>query len=199
MIKNCKQIQMIEEVCEYNQHFVAMMNIINKARLFPPKSGHKHHIIPQSWFKMNNLPVDNSEENLVLLSLEDHQKIHKLLVLCVKDPILKSKMGYAVHRLGGRLPYKIQHSEETKEKIRKATIANKSWKFRRKKKWTDEEKKKLSDAHKGQIPSNKDKPKTDFGEKFFEKFGLHYHDNVKLFVYHYNWYKRHNNTCKWEV
>ena len=70
------------------------------------------------------------------------------------------------------------------------------------KKWTDAEKKKLSDAHKGQIPSNKDKPKTDFGEKFFEKFGLHYHDNVKLFVYHYNWYHQRRlwdvwaNSCK---
>lgn len=187
---------MIDQVCEYNQHFVAMMNIINKARLFPPKSGHKHHIIPKSWFKMNNLPVDNSEENLVLLSLEDHQKVHKLLILCVKDPILKSKMGYAVHRLGESLPYQIHHSEQTKEKIRKAATGNKNCLG---KKWTDVEKKKLSDSHKGQIPSNKDKPKTDFGEKFFEKFGLHYHDNVKFFVYHYNWYKRHNNTCKWEA
>lgn len=41
----------ILEVFEYNQHFVAMMNIINSARLCNNKVGHKHHIIPRSWFK----------------------------------------------------------------------------------------------------------------------------------------------------
>lgn len=30
------------EVFEYNQHFVAMMNVINAARLNPPESGHNH-------------------------------------------------------------------------------------------------------------------------------------------------------------
>ena len=68
---------MITQVFEYNQHFVAMMNIINAARLNPPSKGHKHHIIPRCWFKMNNLPVDNSKDNLVLLSYEDHVKAHK--------------------------------------------------------------------------------------------------------------------------
>ena len=110
---------MIEKVFNYNQHFVAMMNIINAARLNSPENGHKHHIIPQCYYKMNNMTVDNSESNLVLLSPLDHQKIHKLAVLCVKDPILKSKMCS--------------------------------------------------------------------------------HDNIKLYAYHYHWYKRHNNTCKWEV
>lgn len=40
---------MIDKVFEYNQHFVAMMNIINAARLNTPKEGHKHHIIPKCW------------------------------------------------------------------------------------------------------------------------------------------------------
>lgn len=39
----------ILEVFEYNQHFVAMMNVINSARLNPPNKGHKHHIIPKCW------------------------------------------------------------------------------------------------------------------------------------------------------
>ena len=30
---------MITQVFEYNQHFVAMMNIINAAKLNPPKEG----------------------------------------------------------------------------------------------------------------------------------------------------------------
>lgn len=145
---------MIEKVYEYNQHFVAMMNVINAARLNPPVSGHKHHIIPKAYFKMHNMEVDNSESNLVLLSLEDHQKIHKLIVLCVKDPLLKSKMGFAVHRLGSRLPGQIHHSEHAKELLRKAATGNKNCLG---KKWTDAEKKKSSDAHKGQIAWNKGK------------------------------------------
>ena len=90
---------MILDVFEYNQHFVAMMNIINSAKLNPPESGHKHHIIPRCWFTMNNLPIDNSKDNLVLLSYENHVKVHKLAYLCAKYSIFKGKMAYAYHRL----------------------------------------------------------------------------------------------------
>lgn len=105
-----------DNVFEYNQHFVAMMNIINSSRLNPPKEGHKHHIIPKCWYKMNNLPIDNSEDNLVLLTEEDHQKVHRLCVLCVKDKDMKSKMGFAVHRLHGSMTG-LHHSEETRRKM----------------------------------------------------------------------------------
>ena len=53
----------LSNVFEYNQHFVAMMNVINTARLNAPESGHKHHIVPKCWFKLHNLPVDNSKDN----------------------------------------------------------------------------------------------------------------------------------------
>ena len=86
---------MIEKVFDYNQHFVAMMNIINTARLNPPKEGHKHHIIPKCWFRMNNLPIDNSKDNLVLLSYEDHVKVHKLAYMCALTSKFKGKMAYA--------------------------------------------------------------------------------------------------------
>ena len=56
---------MIEKVFEYNQHFVTLMNIINRAKLNPPKEGHKHHIIPRCWFKMNGLNVDGRTWQLV--------------------------------------------------------------------------------------------------------------------------------------
>lgn len=90
---------MITQVFEYNQHFVAMMNIINAARLNPPTKGHKHHIIPRCWYKKNNLPVDNSKDNLVLLSEEDHIKVHRLSILCAANSQLKYRMALAVHRL----------------------------------------------------------------------------------------------------
>lgn len=81
----------------YNQFFVAMMNVINSARLNTPKDGHKHHIIPKCWFRMNNLPIDNSKDNLVLLSVEDHIKVHKLAYLCASDSKFKRKMAFAYH------------------------------------------------------------------------------------------------------
>ena len=105
---------------EYNQHFVAMMNVINKARLFPPENGHKHHIIPKCWFKINGLEVDNSDKNLVLLSKEDHAKVHKLAMLCVKDTRMKRNMACACHFLG--LPGQPvgEFDEEHKRKISQA-------------------------------------------------------------------------------
>ena len=178
---------MIKKVFDYNQHFVAMMNVINAARLNPPERGHKHHIIPKCYYRMHNVEVDNSESNLVLLSATDHQLVHKLAVLCVKDPILRSKMGFAVHILGGSMTG-MHHTEHAKELLRKAAMGNKNCLG-----------KKLSEAHKGQIAWNKGMPTTEFGRKFFDKFNLCYSDNTQLYSYHYNWYKKHNNICKWEV
>lgn len=90
---------LINEIFTHNQHFVDMMNIINAARLNPPKEGHKHHIIPKCWYKSQNLDIDNSDNNLVLLSYEDHVKVHELLYHCCKSKIMKRKMSYAYHRL----------------------------------------------------------------------------------------------------
>lgn len=110
----------ILEVFEYNQHFVAMMNIINAAKLNPPTKGHKHHIIPKCWYKMNNLPIDNSKDNLVLLRYEDHIKVHKLASLCSVDTHIKLAMLAAVGILSrGERPLGIKQSEATKDKIRK--------------------------------------------------------------------------------
>ena len=139
---------MIEKVYEYNQHFVAMMNVINAARLNPPESGHKHHIIPRCWFKMNNLPVDNSEDNLVLLSYEDHQKVHKLAVLCACSSIMKSRLAYAYHRL--------THGEVLDNNLWKSENHPLYGKHR-----SEETKRKMSAAHKGKTSPMKGKTLTD--------------------------------------
>lgn len=74
---------MILDVFEYNQHFVAMMNIINKARIFNKEGKfEKHHIIPRCYFRKMKIPVDNSAENLVKLTTEEHRQVHKLASLC---------------------------------------------------------------------------------------------------------------------
>ena len=133
-------LNVLSQVFEYNQHFVAMMNIINSSRLNPPTKGHKHHIIPKCWFKMNNLPIDNSKDNLVLLSYEDHIKVHKLSILCAATPEMKSKMGFAVKRL---LKGNFSGMHHTEESRRKNAEAHKG------KTLSVESRKKISEALKG--------------------------------------------------
>ncbi len=92
---------MVEEIFEYNQHFVSLFNILNMAK----KRGHvkgdyqKHHIIPRSYYKLKGIEIDNSENNLVYLTYEEHLKVHKLMTLCVKIAELKRKMIWAYNFL----------------------------------------------------------------------------------------------------
>lgn len=130
----------VQDIFEYNQHFVAMMNVINAARLNPPESGHKHHIVPRCWYKMNSLPVDNSKENLVMLSVEDHIKVHKLALLCAKDKIMRSKLAWALKRVSSGTFLGCHHTEESKEKNRTAHLG---------KSFTEETKHKMSESVKG--------------------------------------------------
>lgn len=126
----------MDEIFEYNQHFVAMMNVINAARLNPPAKGHKHHIIPKCWFKMKGLPVDNSKDNLILLDEEQHMKVHKLAAMCIIGSNMRSAMGFAVHRLHGSFSG-MQHSEASRQKMSEAR--------------TGKRPKNLDDLHKAQI------------------------------------------------
>lgn len=106
------------DVYEYNQHFVAMMNIINAARLMPPAKGHNHHIIPKCWFKMNNLPVDNSKDNIVLLTEDAHLKVHRLAMLCSVDSVMRSKQAFAIKRLMKGNFSGMHHTDATKQIIK---------------------------------------------------------------------------------
>ena len=133
----------IFEVFEYNQHFVAMTNIINAARLNPPESGHKHHIVPKCWFRMNNLPIDNSKDNLVLLSKEQHCKIHKLMSLCAKDKHLKIKMVLAAQFMG--LPATSLKYTPTDETRKKMSEAHKGLHL------SEEHRRKIGESQKGRI------------------------------------------------
>ena len=137
------------EVFEYNQHFVAMMNIINMTRLNPPENGHKHHIIPRCWYKMNGLEVDNSKSNLILLSYEDHCKVHKLMSMCSITEELRHKMICAYNMLmkGTALGISYKHTQDTKNKM------SESHKGKKRKPFSDETRRKMSEARKGKPPT----------------------------------------------
>lgn len=137
---------MVMKCFKYNQHFVAMMNIINMSRLNPPESGHKHHIIPKCWFRMNSLPIDNSKGNIVLLSYENHVKIHKLMSLCSITQELSQKMICAYNMLmkGTVLGISYKHTQDTKNKISESHKG---------KHLTEETRRKMSESLKGRPPT----------------------------------------------
>ena len=65
-------------------------------------------------------------------------------------------------------------------------------------KMAEETKLKISSSKKGSIPGNKGKPRSKFGIKFKEHYGMTREEDCKLYNLEYNWYRRHNNKCRWE-
>lgn len=168
----------IEEVFEYNQHFVAMMNIINLAKLTNNDDKfEKHHIIPRCYFNKHNLPVDNSENNLVKLTTEQHRKVHKLAALCATEE-MKTSLKYAASLMnresviGDKNPnYGVKCSDEKRKKISnsvkqayeegKLNTSGENNGMFGKKPWcygkhlSEETKKKISESRKGKPSWNK--------------------------------------------
>lgn len=51
-----------------------------------------HHIVPRAFSKSKNAPVDNSKNNLAILSYSDHVLAHYYLVECMRESQLRYKM-----------------------------------------------------------------------------------------------------------
>lgn len=51
-----------------------------------------HHIIPKAYYRLSNLEVDNSKENLVNLSYTNHILVHYYLCLCTKGKLKQSQL-----------------------------------------------------------------------------------------------------------
>lgn len=134
---------LILECFEYNQHFVAMMNIINRAKRCNLEGKfQKHHIIPKCFYKKKGLEIDNSSSNLVNLTFEEHRKVHQLASLCAKD-FMYSSLRFAFCRMCNTFDrIGIEHDNETKMKISNSMKG---------KKHSDETKNKMSKTKKGKI------------------------------------------------
>lgn len=59
----------------------------NRRTIRTPRITNCHHILPKSWFKLNHLPVDNTQCNLVNLSYRDHVLAHYYLCLCTHSAL----------------------------------------------------------------------------------------------------------------
>ena len=157
-----ENINMIFEVFNQNsKYYREMMNIILKAKNNPPEKGQVHHIIPKCWFKHYNMVVDNSISNTVLLTYEDHKLVHNLAYKCAKEKWFRSKMAYAAHSFGMKMPDFVV-SEETKKKLSEAMIGK-----------------------------NRGKIFTVFGKKFYEHYGFTKYKDPKLYDKEKSWYNRH--------
>ena len=57
---------------------------------------------------------------------------------------------------------------------------------------------KLSKETKRKIGEKVKKPRSEFGSKFFDKFGMTKADDLKFYNKEFAWYTSHNKKCRWE-
>lgn len=124
----------IEVFIQNSKYYVEMMKIILESKVNPPESGQVHHIIPRCWFGHFQLDVDNSISNTVLLSYENHKKVHTLAYKCAKESWLKNKLACAAHLMGDKEADYVC-SEETKKKMSEARKGRIPW--NKGKKWSN--------------------------------------------------------------
>lgn len=63
-------------------YFDKMLQLIKNPNPLNEKYTELHHIIPRFIYKDNNLPIDNSDENVVKLSIKNHILVHYYAAKC---------------------------------------------------------------------------------------------------------------------
>lgn len=99
------------------------------------KNTNSHHIVPRCWFKLNDLEIDNSVRNLVILNYRDHVMAHYYLCLCTVDKLRyanelalhcllgrKKNLSYTDKLLFNRLPLYNTIYEDYKENLKSHTL-----------------------------------------------------------------------------
>lgn len=90
-MRDIKECLLDKGIVYDNEYLNKYVNLIY-SNIDRPKETFKtnrHHIIPRSYYKMNNVEVDNSSDNLVNLMYKDHALAHYYFALCTSIPKLK--------------------------------------------------------------------------------------------------------------
>jgi hypothetical protein len=92
-----RKIITLKDICNENEYFHEIELLLEDAKNnpVPMGTGHYHHIIPRSWYKLHKMMVDSRKSNLVYLSIENHYKIHDLMSKCMKEPEMVFRMKNA--------------------------------------------------------------------------------------------------------
>lgn len=70
-----------------NEYLVKYCQLVERNKRTPIRHNtNKHHIVPKSWFKLNNEPINNELTNFVNLPYREHTLAHYYLCLCTLDP-----------------------------------------------------------------------------------------------------------------
>ena len=101
-----------------NPNFNKLMEIYNDEQ-----TGEIHHIIPKSYFKLNNQKIIN-EENTISLSIKNHYKAHYYMWKICKIPKLKHKLALAYILIKDINPELLDIKAEEYETIRKQALLN---------------------------------------------------------------------------
>ena len=88
-----------------NEYLNEYLNLLESNKtVHEPFHTEKHHIIPRSYFKLHNLEIDNSSDNLIDLTYGDHILAHYYLSKCTEGE-LQYKMLSALEMLTNRIQY----------------------------------------------------------------------------------------------
>lgn len=108
-----KTILLQLNIVEDNEYLDKYCKLIesNKETQYIQGQTHRHHIIPKSYYKINNLDVDNSKENLINLLFKDHVLAHYYLALCSNNLDFKYANELAFSYLTNNDKYPIKDNE----------------------------------------------------------------------------------------
>lgn len=67
---------------EYLDQYLELVKINSDAKYLE-----RHHILPKAYYRLKNLKVDNTKNNIIKLSFANHCKAHWLLYFCTKDEL----------------------------------------------------------------------------------------------------------------
>lgn len=82
----------------------------------------QHHIIPRSYFKLMNLPVDNKKHNIVNLKLKDHIKAHWFLMKASANNIIKGQNAAAIRYMCNQFDIKQIDTLDLEEVYKQDTL-----------------------------------------------------------------------------